>query len=318
LNNLSPLGTLTFISSVTPWIEPQVSFAQSLNQTIVLTGPVRLDRPNFGIGAQINGPQRVAITNSLTVSNLFTFSAPVQLYVSTAQGQFQFNLTLNGSITFSTTPSLFNPLGFNLVSATNFIVDSDNTNNVIKFNLNTPLTIGNLNINLGIVQFTSNSVAVTANIVNVAGRAFLWVDGSALTTQQLIFNQAPNGDNPSNFIFTISSASPTPVQTGVAVYKGVAQVNVFNFAWSGNAITAISATSANSDSANFQYVTGNPGFNYVSTRSGNNIQFSRTSNPSVSPFPTQSNGPSPGVSGSSIISINMIIFSLIMIFFIFN
>lgn len=308
LNGLVPLGTLTLSSTTSPWVEPLVSFSSgTLTQTIVLNGPARLNNPTFGPQSQVFGPSRLAITNSLTVNTAFQFNAPVQLYVDSASGSFQFNLNANNSfLTFSSTPSLFNPLGFNLAAATNFIVTSTNPLNILKFNLNSPLAIGDLTVTSGVLQLTGSSTS--AYIVNVAGAATLWVDGTIFTSNQILFSQNADGSNPSFFQFTVSSLTPPAITTGSVVYKGVASVVVVNFNWDGTPVRAITATSSNS--ANFNTVIGTPGFTYTSTRTNNDVFFARSAAPTTSPIPTQSNGPSPAVSSSNIIVLN---FALIVI-----
>eukprot|EP01091_Cochliopodium_minus_P015700 TRINITY_DN566_c0_g1_i1.p1 TRINITY_DN566_c0_g1~~TRINITY_DN566_c0_g1_i1.p1 ORF type:complete len:1628 (+),score=421.12 TRINITY_DN566_c0_g1_i1:48-4931(+) len=317
LSGFSLLGAVTLNSTSSPWVEPVFTPTGGITQSITLNGPARLASPTFGTQAQINGPARVAITDSITVSSAFTFNSPVQLYVSQAQGSFTFNL--NGAqsyLTFTSTPSLFNPLGFNINTNTNFILTSSNTFNILKFALNSPLTIGDLTITSGTLQLTSSST--NARFVNVAGAATLWIDGNAFTSSAVVFSQNVDGTNPSYYQLTVSSNNPPAITTGSVVYKGAASIVVNNFNWDGTAVTGITATSSNGASNNFVSVTGSPGFTYTATRNSNNVQFSRTSNPSVSPSPTQSNGPSPAVSASISISMNMILFfAIFVIYFIF-
>jgi hypothetical protein len=314
------LGSLTFNSTISPFVETVfVPPITGLVQTLVLNGPVRMGNPTFGPQAQILGPARVAITDSLTIFNsAFQFSAPVQLYVSQPLGTFTFTLSgLQAYLTFGTTPSLFNPLGYNLLSAPNFVLNSNlSVSNILKFNLNSPLNIANLAINGGFAQFSQSTT--NAAVVNVAGNATLWVDGNAFNANQVIFSQNPDGTSPSYYQLTISSQTPPAITTGAVVYKGVASLVVINFNWNGQAITGITASSANGATANFISTVGTPGYQYQSARAGNNVVFTRTVNPTVSPFPTQSNGPSPGVSSSSILSFNIVLFAIILIFFIFN
>jgi len=171
-------------------------------------------------------------------------------------------------------------------------------------------------IRAGVLQLTGGSTS--SSIVNVASASTLWIDGNTFTSTQLVFSQNSDGTNPSYYQLTVSSLAPPAITTGAVVYKGVASLVVNNFNWDGTPITGITATSSNGASANFVSVIGAPGYTYTSTRNGNNVQFSRTSNPTSSPSPTQSNGPSPAVSSSNSISINMILFFVIfVIYFIF-
>lgn len=316
LNGLNLLGTLTLNSTTVPWVEPVVSIT-TLTQTLVLNGPARMNAPTFGTNAQIVGPSRIAITNALTVTSQFQFSAPVQLYVNSPSGTFQFTLTNpQTNLIFSTTPSLFNPLGFNTVLATNFALTSTDPNNILRFNLNSAFTLGDLTVNSGILQLTSSTTSTSQTVV--AGGATLWIDGNAFTANQVIFNQNTDGTNPSVYQLTVSSLTPSAITTQAVVYKGVASVVVVNFNWDGTPITGITSTSANGATANFLSVTGTPGFQYTSTRNANSMQFRRTANPSVSPFPTQSNGPSPAVSSSSNVIVSVyLLFAVVILFFIF-
>lgn len=317
LSGFTLSGALTLNSTTSPWVEPVFSPTGNIVQSITLNGPARLASPTFGPQAQINGPARVAITDSLIINSAFTFNSPVQLYVSQPQGSFTFNLANAQSyLTFSSTPSLFNPLGYNINTNTNFILTSSNTYNILKFSVTSPLIIGDLTINGGTLQLTSGTT--TAGVVNVAGTATLWVDGNALTSSAVVFSQNTDGTSPSYYQLTVSSNNPPAITTGSVVYKGAASIVVNNFNWDGTAVTGITATSSNGASNNFLSVTGTPGYTYTSTRNGNNVQFSRTSSPTVSPSPTQSNGPSPAVSASTSISMNMILFFVIfVIYFIF-
>jgi len=313
---LNLLGTLTLNSSTIPWVEPVVSIA-SLTQTVVLNGPARMNAPVFGAQSSIVGPSRLAITTSLEVTSTFQFGAPVQLYVAQPAGTFTIKLTNpKTNLIFSSTPSLFNPLGYNTVVATNFAFSADDANNIAKFTLNSPFNIGDLTVNSGTLQLSGNSAS--AYQTNVAGNATLWIDGTAFTANQVIFNQNTDGTLPSIYQLTVSSLAPPAITTQAVVYKGIASVVVVNFNWDGTPVTGITATSANGVSANFLSVIGTPGYQYTSTRNGNNVQFRRTANPSVSPFPTQSNGPSPAVSSSNNIFISLYFLFAMIIFFIFN
>jgi len=314
LNTLSPLGTLTLNSSSIPWVEPVVSFNGALTQSIALNGPARMNAPTFGPQAAIVGPSRIAITNSLTVTSSFQFAAPVQLYVSTQAGSFTFTLSNTGTyLTFATTPSLFNPLGFNLATQTNFIFNAASLLNIIKFNLNTAFTAGDLTVNSGTLQLTSSTT--TSNIVNVAKGATLWIDGNAFSCSQIVFSQNNDGTSPSYYQLTVSSLTPPAITTQNVVYKGVASVVVVNFNWDGTAVRGITSTSSNG--GDFSSVIGTPGFTYTSTKVGNSINFGRSANPTSSPSPTQSNGPSPAVSSSTTIFINFAFLVIILMISLF-
>jgi len=193
-------------------------------------------------------------------------------------------------LTFTSTPSLFNPLGYNINTNTNFIFNSIGTGsafNIFKFNLNSAFNIGTLTLNSGVLQLTGSSTS--ASIVNVAPLSTLWIDGTAFTATEVVFSQNSDGTNPSYYQLTVSSQTPPAITTGSVVYKGVASLVVSNFNWDGTPITGITATSSNGATANFVSVIGAPGYTYTSTRNGNNLQFTRSANPTLAPSPTQSN-----------------------------
>jgi len=301
-------------------VESLVSFNGDLTQSLVLTGPARLDSPTFGANAQINGPSRIAITTALTCTSNFYFGAAVQLYLLQPTGIFQVTLTAGANqlvtLNFLSTPSLFNPLNFNQLNAPNFAFNSNNANNFARFQLTSAFNIGNLAVNSGIVRFTSSSVSANSIVVN--GLATLWVDLTSVTAQSTFFNANPDGTNPSNYQLTIGTQIPPPaITTQTVVYKGNLVLNVVNSPWTGSVLNAVTATSANGPTTLFFIVTGtNPGqFTYAQSRSGSSLIVTRNTNAPTF-FPSQSNGPSPPVSSSAIITINIFIFFIAIIFMI--
>ena len=315
VSGFSLTGALTFSSTTNPWVEPVFSLPTTLTQTLVLNGPVRMPSPTFAAQSRIVGTSRLAITDTLTISNAdFMFEAPVQLYVTSPGASFSFSLTGTQSyLTFPSNPSLFNPVLPNNLS---IVLSSSNPTNVLHFKLSAPITFGDITINSGTLRFTGSTL--TTRILRTLGDATLWIDGTAVTVEQLIFNQNTDGSSPSNFIFSLSSATPPAITAQKAVYKGTININVVNFNWNGNALTIISTVAANGATGNFIAAYGTPGFSYASARSGTSLQITRLANPSVSPFPTQSNGPSPGVSSAAIYSINFVLLACMLILFVLN
>jgi phage baseplate assembly protein gpV len=310
-------STLSFNSTTNPWIEPTVSFFGTLSQNIQLNGPVVLNGPTFTSTAGISGtaPNRVAIINSFSTSSSFTFNAPLQLYVTNINNPFIVTTSTANSQVYITNPSLFNPLGFTPPTFA-FTIASLTT---VRLSTTSPLTFTDATITgSGTLRVSSGTYTFRTITVNIL--ATLWVDGSAITASNTIFNSNSGGSSPSIFQFTISSSTPTPLTTNSVIYNGAAVVSVINFNWSGSQVTAISATAASGNNV-FTPITGSSGYVYSDTRGGANnanMIFSASTSPTFAPIPTQSNGPAPPVnfaSQSQMISFTLLFALVFVIFF---
>jgi len=302
LSNLNPNASITFSSPTTPsWVEPEVSFNGGLSQVVTLNGPIRSVALTVNSGAAIIGTGRIALVDSVTFPSSatpvqYSITAPVQLYVRNVATVFQFNLN-NNYFTFFNAPSIFNPNG---LPAPSFTFSGSGS---LRTSYTGSTTIKDLTVTGG-MTFRLSSGTFTAQTLIVQDSTTLWVDGGALVTTNLYFT---GGNTPSVFQFTVSSATPTAVTSSYTNYQGSAVVNVVNFAWTGTAVTAISSTTANNGGL-FTKLSGSPGYTFSQARSGASLSFSASVDPTITAFPTQSNGPSPAVSSSSVVILNLFVF----------
>jgi fibronectin-binding autotransporter adhesin len=323
LSNLLLTAPLTFISTTTPWVEPTVTFNGGLSQTLILVGPIKLDNPtlNSGSGFQAAPPSRLAITSGFTATSSFTFNVPVQFYVNT-QGQW-FVVTLSNFgtvVNLRYTPSFFNPLFLVTNSPLNFRVSGNTAlNNRFYFQANSSYTLGNIDVPGGVLQLSNNTqgLTATATFITIGGSgATFWVDGIQVNAQTATFTDGAPGSIFQITINGLNAASSPNLNVQTAYYRGSAALTVPNGGnWDGTAVNGIVAVrSFQTNSVPFPFTSGTPGYQYTSSLSGYNAQFSRSVAPTLSPFPTNSNGPSPAVSSSSALSFAASLLAAILLF----
>jgi len=313
LTGLNPNATLTFSSNSS--VVPTVSFLNPISQVITLNGPIIILNAVIGPNANFvgSGSNGVFFVDSITFNSganqnsvYYSFNTPIAFYVQLSTTTFTFN-TNNNFININILPNTQSPFGY---SAPSFLFTG--TSSVVKFNYNGTLTVGDVTLSgtstLRLSSGTFKAGTFTVNPLNT-----LWVDTATLSVNNLIFSA--NGTSYSNFQFTIAGINPTPVSSQYTFYQGNAIVSVVNYIWNGTSTTVISSNTANNN-ALFVNLYGSPGYIYSETRNGGSILFSATNTPTVSPFPTQSNGPSPAVSSSSIIKFNFLLIAFI--FFLFT
>ena len=312
LSNINPNSSLTFASSTSPWVEPQVSFfGPALNQVINLQGPIQLVTttvgpqgaffPSFPTTDARYPFCRVAFVDSVTFNQQATgnravyyyLNVPHQFYVS--QSGFNFNINLGGNfLQIGHASSTFSKFGYgvpNVVIQTStatasvrFLIGNSPTGSSVTFGDVTLVSNVNLRISSGSLTSTGK---LTVNNDNA-----LWVE-SPLTVGSLIFSQSVDKTRNSLFQYTFTSSNPTNglVTATYTFFAGNATVNIVNAANVGTSFTAITSSTANVlngfGGGQFNKIAASPGYTVSQVRSGNNMQFTITSsNPTVGPTTT--------------------------------
>ena len=161
----------------------------------------------------------------------------------------------------------------------------------------------------------SNVGQYYAGTITVNPLTTLWVDGANIGANYTVFSANADGSNPSYYQYTINSGKTGGINTLNVVYKGALVLGV-TYSWDGSVVTPVTATYATGTT--FSSATGTPGYIYSQSRMANNLQVTGTQNAPITVFPTQSNGPAPPVSSSSIVAINFALLATLFFFVFFN